>query len=115
MECQFIPIFSHGAQNLADVNFLNETRIPLAVVSRMTTLQIIMCGRYLGMQALIAISTGILLHSLLEWAFRARPAFLRIAFTLKLPELLKTTLVTVKANGSRTYPSRTFPPGEKCK
>jgi len=29
---KFIPIFSHGAQNVADivVDFLNETRIPLS-------------------------------------------------------------------------------------
>ena len=37
--------------------------------------QIIMYGRYFGLQALIPVITGILPHSLPEWAFRARPAF----------------------------------------
>src|SRR6218665_359860 len=67
-----------------------------AVVSRMTTLRIIMYGRYFGLQALIPVSTGILPHSLPEWTFRTRPAFWRIAFTLKLPELLKTTLIAIR-------------------
>jgi len=71
------------------------------MVSRMT-LQIIMYGRYFGLQTLLPVSTGIFPHSLPEWAFRARPAFFLIAFTLKLPELLKTTLVTGKAKLRQT-------------
>jgi len=51
--------------------------------------------RYFGLQALIQVSTGILPHALSELAFRARPGLLRIAFTLELPELLKTNLVSV--------------------
>ena len=47
-------------------------------------------------------STGILPHSLPEWAFRARPGIGGFAFALKLPELLNRNLAAVRAKLGQT-------------